>query len=276
VRTRLVAISLAAVLALLGVVAILAYVRGANERAVNGLKAETVMVAAGAIPAGTSLSQAQQQHLLGTEKLPVSSLSSTTPAVQSVTAANEHLVMSSTVAKGQVLLQNMLAASTRVAASSGFVIPPNMVAVTVDLCVPAAVANYITPGSYVAVFDTLLGNASQAQASCGSGHQPLSSGALTNTNDAATVVVLPKVEVLAIGQNTGGQGTSGSSSVAATTDPASSSSSSGDVLVTLAVDQGDAERLILLDELGIPYLALLGSNSNVAPGGPVNLFPGQP
>jgi pilus assembly protein CpaB len=270
VRTRFVAIALAAVLGLLGVVAILAYVRQANERAVNGLKAETVMVATGAIRQGTSLMKARQEDLLGTEKVPESSL--TKPAVQSVTGANEDMVMSAPVAKGQVLLQNMLGSASSVTTSGGFVIPSGMLAVAVDMCVPEAVANYVAPGAYVAVFDTLIQNAAQVQPSCSSEHQILSEGELTNTNAASTVLVLPKVEVLAVGQNPGSQG----SNAAVTTDPsASSTSSSGDVLVTFAVDQADAERLILLQELGMPYLALLGSSSP-APAPAVNLFPSAP
>ncbi len=267
-RTRLVTITLAAMLALLGAVAILAYVRQANERAINGLKAETVLVAEGPIPAGTSLSDAQQQRLLGTEKVPVSSL--TTAALQSVTATNEHLVVSGTVARGQVLLQNMLAATATNAPSSGFVIPPNMIAISIDVCVPEAVADYVTPGSYVAVFETTIADAAatQAQPSCSPEHQILGTGQI-ESGAAATGLVLAKVQVLAVGQNLGTQSTSGGSNVSAATDPISSAASSSDVLVTVAVTQAQAQELILLGQVGIPYLALLGSS-------PPNLGPTIP
>lgn len=272
-KSRLLTITLAAVLAVIGVVAILAYVRQANERAVNGLKAETVVWAKDPIAAGTSLSQAQQGGLLGTEKVPVSSV--TTAAVQSVTAANEHKVVTSAVAKGQVLLQNMLGATASNASASGFVIPSGDIAVSVDMCVPENVADYVAPGSNVAVFDTLivLGPGQQTAPSCSSGHPAVGSGAVQNANLASTVLVLPSVEVLAVGQNPGSQSTSGSSNVAAATDPASSSSSSGDVLVTFAVNQDEAQKLILLQEVGIPYLALLGSKSpSLGVDQPVSLF----
>lgn len=274
-RTRLVTITLAAVLALIGIVAVLAYVRQANERAVNGLKAETVEVAAAPIATGTSLSEAKSEHKLTTEKVPESSLS--TPAVQSVTGSNEDLVVSAPVAKGQVLLQNMLASAASVAQSgvSGFTVPNGMVAVAVNMCISEAVAGYITPGSYVAVFDTTVGGSADVQRSCDTGHQALGTGAIANTNLANTQLVLAKAQVLAVGQNSGAAGASGASSVSATTDP-SAASTDGEVLVILAVNQADAERVILLDEVGLPYLALLGSSSDVAPGSPVNLFPGQP
>jgi pilus assembly protein CpaB len=273
VKTRVLTITLAAVLALVGVVAILAYVRHANERAVDGLKAETVEVATGPIAAGTSLIQAQRGGLLGTEKVPVSSLSQ--PAVQSLTAANQTEVVSAPVTKGQVLLLNMLASAGSVTpSSSSFVIPAGMIAVSVDMCVPEDVANYVTPGSTVAVFNTLVvASATQSMTpSCSSEHPAVGSAAIQNTSQYSTVLVLPKVEVLAVGPNPGSQSTSGSNA-SVTTDPASSSSSSGDVLVTFAVNQHEAQKLILLQEVGIPYLALLGSSSpSLGVNLPVGLF----
>ncbi len=263
-------------LALIGAVAVLAYARQANSRAVDGLKAETVLVATGAIRAGTSLGTAQHDQLLTTEKVPVTSLS--TAAVQKVTAANAHLVMSADVAKGQLLLQNMLASTASVTAGGGFVIPTGMVGVTVNMCVSEAVADYVTPGSYVAVFDTIANaQASQVQRACATAHAVISGGATRNTQDAATLLVLEKAEVLAVGQNSATQSSSGNNSATAAADPSNSSSSSQDeVLVTLAVNQADAERLILIDEVGLPYMALLGPNSNTAFTPPVNLFQQQP
>jgi pilus assembly protein CpaB len=269
-KRRSLTVALAAMLALLGVVAVLAYVRQANERAVKGLKAETVMVAAGAIPAGTSLSKAQQERLLSTEKVPDSSL--TVPAVQSVTAANGHLVLSGPVAKGQVLLQNMLGSGTSLIADGGFVIPTGMVAVAVNMCVSEAVADYIIPGSYVAVFDTVV-QQQEIGRTCDTAHSAISGRVISNPQDAATRLVLTKVEVLAVGQSPVTQSNSGGNSATVATDPSNSSSSSPtEVLVTLAVNQADAERLIVIDEVGLPYMALLGSNSNTAFTPPVSLF----
>ncbi len=272
-KSRLLTITLAAVLAVLGAVAVLGYVHQANERAVNGLKAQTVMVAAGAIPKGTPLSKAQQERLLSTEKVPDSSL--TTPAVHAVTAANERLVVTGPVAKGQVLLQNMLGTSTSVTAS-GFVIPPGMVAVTVNLCMDEAVAEYATPGSNVAVFDTIVnGPGSQITRTCDAQHEVTNGGAISNPSIANTQLVVQKAEVLAVGQNPSSASTAGGNNVTATTDPSTSSSSPGQVQVTLAVSQADAERLIMIEELGMPWMALLGSSSNVGFAPPNNLFSGH-
>lgn len=260
-KSRLLAITLAVVLAVVGIVAVLAYVRQANDRAVNGLRAETVLVAAGAIPAGTSLSEAKSGGLLTTEKVPDSSL--TTAAVQAVTAVNGNQVVSGPVAKGQILLNNMLAATAADAQSSGgFVVPSGKIAISIDVCIPEAVAGYVTAGSEVAVFDTTFANnlASQQTASCSPQHPILGTGDL-GTGQVATALVLPEVEVLAVGQNPVGQSTSAGSTGTVTTEPASSaSSSSSEVLLVVAVTQSQAQDLILVGQVGIPYLALLGSN----------------
>jgi len=59
VKRRVLAVALAVLLALIGIVAVLAYVHKANERAIAGLKAVTVLAASQRIPAGTSASAAQ-------------------------------------------------------------------------------------------------------------------------------------------------------------------------------------------------------------------------
>lgn len=267
-KTRLLTITLAVVLAMLGVVAVLAYVRQANERAVSGLKAETVMLAAGAIPAGTSLSKAQQEHLLSTEKVPDSSL--TTPAVQSVTAANEHLVMSGAVAKGQVLLQNMLAkAGTLTAGSYGPVLPlpSGDIAVTMEMCLDADVAGYVQPGSYITVFDTFPTGGGGAMTYTCTSHQPPSKGGVLAR------IIVPRVEVLSVTQVTS-QGASATAGQLAAADPTNSASpvaSAGEVLVTLAAtSQTMAENLVLTTSAGDPTFGLLTTRSVTNDDGPFN------
>jgi pilus assembly protein CpaB len=268
---RLLTIALAALLAVFGVVAVLAYVRQANDRAVTGLRAEKVLLARAAIPAGTSLRTAQQENLLTTEQVPVSSLS--TPPVHSVTAANAHKVLSAGVAQGQLILQNMLGSSATVTANGSFTIPDHMVAVTVQMCVQEAVANYVTAGSHVAVFDTFGIKGSTVQRSCDLTHTVINSLGLISTS--GTRIVLTKALVLAVGENPAAQGAVGGA-VSTVTDPSGAGAVQGAVLVTLAVSQADAERLILIDELGLPYMALLGPSSTTTfdspPSWPPTLF----
>jgi pilus assembly protein CpaB len=120
------------------------------------------------------------------------------------------------------------------------------------------VAENIGPGSEVEVLDTFAAGASSltAQPNCTGPHQQQAKG------KAHTLVVLPRVQVLSVGPAAGaGHATSSTSTSVfnrSTADPSSSSSSQpGSVLVTLAVTQADALRLIQITETGLPYLALL-------------------
>lgn len=65
------------------------------------------------------------------------------------------------------------------------------------------------------------------------------------------VLVLRSAEVLRVGQSPASEGSTPSS-------PAASSSLSGDVLVTFAVGLAQAGELMVLQQGGIPYLALPG------------------
>jgi pilus assembly protein CpaB len=246
-KRHVLTITLALVLAVAGTVGVLAYVNGAAARAVAGLKAVTVLVAQREIPAGTQAGAAQQDGALRGEILPARSVSP--DAVGAITGDLGSLVMSSDVMPGQVLLRSMLVPAAQV--SGGLAIPGSMVAVTIPLCLPQAVAGYVHAGSQVAIFDTVSSQSMNAQESCsqsGESHQAQVSGIVD------TRVVLPRVQVLSVGTGGSGQGGSASGSGAGA---GAGSQAQGSVLVTLAVDQSDAERVIQLTETGLPYLALL-------------------
>ncbi len=242
-KRRALTIALALLLAVIGTGAVLAYVSRASARAMAGLKAVTVLVAQQQIPVGTAAGVAWQDGSLREETLPAQSVSP--DAIGSITADLGSLVMSSDVMPGQVLLRPMLVPAAQV--SGGLAIPGSMVAVTIPLCLSEAVAGYVHAGSQVAIFDTFSSQSMSSGESCsqsGESHEGQASGTVE------TRVVLPRVQVLAVGAAGSGQGGSASGFGAG-------SQSQGSVLVTLAVDQADAERVIQLTETGLPYLALL-------------------
>jgi pilus assembly protein CpaB len=249
-RRRTLTVALAGILALLGAVAVLAYVRQANIRAVDGLKAETVLAATSAIRAGTSLATAQSENLLKSEKVPVASLS--TEPVHSVTAANAHLVISSNVAPGQLLLQNMLASSATVAASPTIPIPQGKVAVTVQMCAAEAVANYLTAGSHVSVYASFPTTPKvNVTRTCDASHVGVPPGG------ASTTLVLPDVLVLSVTHALPSSLSTSSGSSSAVADPVGSALSLNAVAVTFAVTPDQAGKLIEVAQLELPYLALL-------------------
>jgi pilus assembly protein CpaB len=252
VKRRLLTVILAVLLAVAGTAGVLVYVHGATKRALAGQRAVTVLVASQTIPAGTSAGSALQQKLLTSQELPASSVP--VDAVRSLGSGLGSLVFSAALAPGQLLLRPMLVTAAAATAQGALAIPRGMVAVTVPLCLPAAVAGYVQSGSEVAVFDTYGGKSSSVQANCGqSGSVPQ---APSGGGPVRTRIVLPRVLVLSVGS--AGAATSHSTGLLSQPGSTSStSSSSAQQLVTFAVSQADAERLILLSETGVAYLALL-------------------
>jgi pilus assembly protein CpaB len=240
-KRRALTIALAVLLAVLGTGGVLAYVNHANARALAGQQAVTVLIASKLIPAGTSAADAQAQGLLTTERLPAASVPA--DALTSVTSDINALVTDAAVQPGQLLLRPMLVASVQDTNGFSVPVPHGMFAVSIQFCVPEAVAGHVHPGSQVAVFETTVGGGGNfsGQAGCSGSH------AFTAGQSLTTRLVLPKVKVLAVGQDTSGQ--SGSTS-------ASSGQQNSSSLITLAVSQADASQLIQVSENGLPYLAL--------------------
>jgi pilus assembly protein CpaB len=256
-KGRLLTIMLAILLALAGTAGVLLYVHGATKRALAGQRAVAVLVASQTIPAGTSASSAQHQGLLTSQELPASSVP--VDAVSSLAGGLGSLVLSAALAPGQLLLRPMLVTAAAATAQGALAIPRGMVAVTVPLCLPAAVAGYVQPGSEVAVFDTYGGKSSSLQANCGqqAGSAPQLPG---GTGVVHTRIVLPRVQVISVGA--AASSTSHATGLLAQPGSAgSASATSATQLITFAVSQPDAERLILLTETGVAYLALLTPSS---------------
>lgn len=235
-------LGLAVLLALVGTTSVFWYVRGADARAMAGKQAVTVLIADQSVPAGTAAGKAVDTGLLRTEQMPAD----TVPAgvLSEIPSDLAQLVAVADIAPGQLVLRSMFDKDQP--NPSGLAIPDGMIAVTVPLGMPQEVAGYVKAGSDVAVFDTYTERDAKGR--------PTGDGLPKSREDVQiTRVLLPSVEVLAIGGAPAKKADAGESQQV-------------DVLVTVAVDQHDAERLILRSETGLLHLALLSSTSKVKPG----------
>ncbi len=243
---RIVTIAVALLLAAAGAVGVLDYAHQANQRALNGMRTVSAYVATKQIPAGTSAREALQDGLLQSQQFPASSVPA--DAVASITSSESGLVLTSALAAGQLLLSPMLGASTQ--STSALPIPAGMVAVTLQFCPQSEVANYVAPGSRVAIFSTFI-NGNLVTGACSgvsaAGAQPHAQLVLTN------VLVLAVSE----GTATAPSGVSATADGPATSSGSTASSGSSGLYLTFAVTQRQAETLIELGESGSPYLALL-------------------
>jgi pilus assembly protein CpaB len=229
-------IGLAVVLAAVGALSVLYYVRQADARALAGKQAVRVLVAAQRVPAGTTAAAAQAAGLLRAEPMPAESVPA--EALGKVGPEIAELVAGADIPPGQLILRSLFVAE--LPDSTGLPIPDGKVAVTVALGVTEQVAGFVRAGSMVAVFDTRGGGTALDKV-------------------ATTRVLLPEVEVLAVGPApAGGQAAQSTSNGAA---PAS-----GQVMLTFAVDTAQAERLILAAQTGSLHLALLTEQTGVKAG----------
>jgi pilus assembly protein CpaB len=263
VKRRVLTLMLAGLLGIAGIAAVLAYVHKADQRAIAGQKAVSVLVSSDSIPQGTSVSQAVSGGLLIRQQFPESSIPSDT--VRSVTRDLSRLVTTSAMQKGQLLLTTMLGHRGQV--SGGIAVPTGDIAVTVQVCLQAAIAGYIQPGAKVALFDTYATKGS-IEGTCDSSHQA------ENIHDVYTRMVLPKVEVLSV--TIAPVSTAASSQGTPAFSAGASAQSQGSVFVTVAVSQHDAEQVILASQAGLPYFGLLTPDSATQPDQGSQLFSSKP
>src|SRR6266516_581042 len=107
-KRRLLIIVLALILAVVGTSGVLSYVRGANARAIAGMKAVSVLVAQKKITSGTTAGSALHSGLLASQTLPASSVPAN--ALSAITGPLSTQVLSADLQPGQVLSVGQAAA----------------------------------------------------------------------------------------------------------------------------------------------------------------------
>lgn len=265
-KRRLLAVLVAAVLAVVSCLAVVAYVRGADRRALAGREAVWALVATKRIPAGTTGVRIREGGYTRRVAMPAATVP--TDGVEAIDDQLAALAVTADVQSSQLLLRGMFGESTRV--SGGLALPEGKVAVSVEMTAAARVAGYVRPGSKVAVFDTFT---------LRSGKDRAPSGARLSDKfeyNHATRILLPRMEVLAVGER-GTAGAAVSAPAAETTAAAKDAPKAGQtMLVTLAANQDEAEKLIHASLTGTLSLALLDDTATIAPGAGVDndtLFP---
>lgn len=237
---RILTITIAIVIAALGTAGVLFYALTADSRARAAINdAVTVAIATERIPAGTTGARIRAEELVRLERMPRSSVPS--DALPAVSAELDKLVLTSNIAAGQVLVAANFGEQSTV--TSGLPLPDGKMAVTVQTGAPEQVAGYVRPGSQVAIFLTYAMVDRDGK----------------ETKIKRTRLLLAKVEVLAIGRYTPPRDTTDGTK-------ATAGASNGTLMVTLAVDQKEAERLVLGLNTGSLYLGLLTDTVTVKPG----------
>lgn len=226
----------AIVIAAIGTTMVYLYAKQANDRAIAEQQPVDVLVASALIPAGTTAEQAIAAGSIDTKRIPVSAQA---PGAVGNIEVLKGKVAVGPIQPGQQLLAQLFGEAA--ATVTGISIPRGLLAASFSFGDTARVAGFVQPGSQVAVFLT--------SPAAGDGTAP------------TTRLLLPKVQVLAVGATT-------------ITPPADPTKANPEPIaratMTLAITQRQLEALVFAQTQGELYLGLLNDQSRVVPGPGVN------
>ncbi len=230
---RRVLLVVAAVIAALGTLLVFLYVHGADQRANDRYKAVKVLVAVKEIGTGETVAAAQAAGKIqvGTitqgEELP-GALTTLTPIESQIAQTN--------IYPGEQIIVSKFAPTA--VTSSALTIPKGKIAVSINLTDTARVAGFVNPGANVAIFMNSNGGAGLG---------------------SFTKLLLPNVEVIAVGTTTVVPTTTTDKTGAQTTEQLPRT------LFTLGVTQDEAQKIMFASANGELAFGLLTPDSSVKP-----------
>lgn len=222
----------AAVIAILGTLLVVAYVRSANSRAADQYHAVKVLRVVKQIDQGETVAQAQASGAISLGDVAQSSLLN--GALTDLSSISNDVALTTLYPGEQVVAAKFGTSQS----STGVTIPKGMIAVSFSLTDPGRVASFVNPGNQVAVF-------------------------LTDKDSTYTTLVVPKVEVIAVGST--------STQPTQSTNRAQTTTSLPSTLITFATTQKDAELLFFAQAQGELSLGLLNGQSQVAAGPAIHI-----
>jgi pilus assembly protein CpaB len=236
-QSRVLAIVVAVVLALVATAALVVYVNGADRRAVSGQEPRMVWVAAQLIKAGTSGQTARNTGLI--KQVPVPNKNVVAGAVLSMPQIENRYAAVDIVAGEQLLLRRWVGAED-VAGRRLLQIEPGHQALAIEMDMVRQVAGFVTPGDKVSLVLSMK--------------RPAPGGDLERSQ-----FLLQNVQVLAVGAtalaNSAAQG--GGSRV---------NQGRGEVAaVTLSIPDERVEQVVYAAENGSIYMTLLPPDAKDVP-----------
>ena len=232
-QSRVLAVLIAVVLAVVATAAMVVYVNGADRRAISGQEPVLIWVAAQPIPAGTSGEDAKNGEMIKPVEVPQKNLVQGT--IRRVDQLNERYAAVDIV-KGEQLLVSRWVGAEDVGGRRLLQIPEDHQAVSIGVDLIRQVAGFVTPGDKVSMVVTM-----------------------PRKGVDTTQFLLQNVQVLAVGataltrssQGSGGRVNQGKGSQNLTA-------------VTLAIKKGDVENVVHAAVDGDIYLTLMPPNAQPA------------
>lgn len=218
-------LAVAAVIAALGTLLVFLYVRGADSRADERYSAVEVLRIVKPITAGETVEAAQAAGKIKLGSVPQKDL---LPGALTGTEPIAGKVALSAIYPGEQLISTKFGDA---GTGSALTIPKGKIAISVNLSDPARVAGFVNPGDKVAIF--------------------LTAGGYTR-------LLLPNIQIIGAGTTT--------MVATTTTDPAGAQSTDQlpKTLLTLAVSQTEAERILFASTSGELAFGLMTADSQIA------------
>lgn len=235
---RSVLLSVAVLIALLGTALIVLYVKGIDARATEGQEMVEVLTASATIDTGEDVATAQaggkfEKSMVRLEDRVEGALTTTSSITDSVALG--------TIFPGEQILA---AKFGDLSDAESLVIPDDKLAVSVELSDPERVAGFVNPGSNVAIFFSVDPVVPQADGT-------------QKTLPAYTRLLLPKVQVIGVGTTTVSAKTITTEAGAEVTEQIPRT------ILTVALNQKDAEKLIFASRNSDVSFALLSKNTKI-------------
>jgi pilus assembly protein CpaB len=234
-QSRVLAILVAVVLAMVATAALVVYVNGADRRAISGQEPRLVWVAAQGIKAGTSGQTARNTGLI--KQVAVANKNVVAGAVVSLAQIQNRYAAVDIVA-GEQLLQKRWVGAEDVAGGRLLQIEPGHQALAIQMDMTRQVAGFVTPGDKVSLVLSMK--------------RPGPGGDLERSQ-----FLLQNIQVLAVGATAlanaaaqGGSRVNGRGEVAA---------------VTLSIPEDKVERVVYAAENGSIYMTLLPPDAKDVP-----------
>lgn len=237
---RVVLLLLAVLIAIIGAAAVYFYVQDVETDAAADQELVEVLVATQTIPIGQTAGQAEAAGSFSLAEIP--SDSAAPGALSSIEPISDLVALAPVYAGEQILEQKFGVLGSAVPIP----IPEGKLAVSVQLSDPARVAGFVGPGSEVAVFMTAT--------------PPEEPGEDAAAPQPLTTVLLPRVEVIGAGQTTLVNRTTVTQAGDQTTEQIPLA------ILTLAVDQQQAQQIVQAQSQGSLYFGLLTETSETQAG----------
>ena len=235
---RSVLLLVAVLIAALGTAMIVLYVQGIQARATEGQELVKVLTATQVIEAGETIEDAKSAGKV--EEAEVARTALADGALSSTRSIADQVALGRIYPGEQIISQKFGAPGTQTALS----IPEDMLAISVELTDPARVAGFVNPGSNVAIFVS-------------ADPEQVNPDGSTQKLPTYTRLLLPKVQVIGVG------GTTVTSKTTTTQDGDQTTEQVPRTILTVAVTQEQAERVIFASRNGNLSFALLSEKSKV-------------